>query len=56
LKHPGERLAEIAQLQQKARALETEVQQRRAAQRELVDFLENALEGLHKVGADACRR
>jgi PAS domain S-box-containing protein len=49
----------IAQLQQKARALEWEVQRRIAVERtlaerdrELSDFLENALEGLLKVGPD----
>jgi PAS domain S-box-containing protein len=54
-----ERLAEISQLQQKARALESEVRERRSVEgelarreRELTDFLENALEGLHRVGPD----
>ena len=49
----------IAQLQQKARVLEWEVQRRilvehalAARDRELSDFLENALEGLLKVGPD----
>jgi len=49
----------IAQLQQKARALEWEVQRRVFVEgalaerdRELNDFLENALEGLLKVGPD----
>jgi PAS domain S-box-containing protein len=49
----------IAQLQQKARALEWEVQRRIMVEsalaqrdRELSDFLENALEGLLKVGPD----
>ncbi|HEV2268107.1 MAG TPA: PAS domain S-box protein [Steroidobacteraceae bacterium] len=49
----------IAQLQQKARALEWEVQRRVLVEgalaerdRELNDFLENALEGLLKVGPD----
>jgi PAS domain S-box-containing protein len=56
---PSERLAEISQLQQKALSLESEVRERRATQRalarrerELADFLDNSLEGLHKVGPD----
>src|SRR6185312_3783834 len=56
---PEARLQLIAQLQQKARALEWEVQRRIMAERalaerdsELSDFLENALEGLLKVGPD----
>ena len=56
---PDERLAAISQLQQKARTLHNEVRERRATQRalarrerELSDFLESALEGLHKVGPD----
>jgi PAS domain S-box-containing protein len=59
LPDPHERLAAISQLQQRARALETEVRERRATQlalarreREMADFLENSLEGLHKVGRD----
>jgi PAS domain S-box-containing protein len=67
------RLREVARLQQRARALEHEVEQRkqlekelrealsqrkraeealRASQQDLVDFLENAVEGLHWVGPD----
>lgn len=56
---PQARLKLIAQLQQKARALEWEVQRRIMVERalaerdrELTDFLENALEGLLKVGPD----
>ncbi|HEV2851181.1 MAG TPA: ATP-binding protein [Thermoanaerobaculia bacterium] len=56
---PDELRRQIARLQQKAAALETEVVKRRQAEqalrqreRELTDFLENAVEGLHKVGAD----
>src|SRR5579883_2849221 len=56
---PEARLKLIAQLQQKARALEWEVQRRIMVERalaerdrELSDFLENALEGLLKVGPD----
>ncbi|HEY7889029.1 MAG TPA: PAS domain S-box protein [Steroidobacteraceae bacterium] len=56
---PQARLQLIAQLQQKARALEWEVQRRILVERalaerdrELTDFLENALEGLLKVGPD----
>lgn len=59
LTDPAERLAEICQLQHKARALEHEVLERRAIarelasrERELTDFLESALEGLHRVGPD----
>jgi PAS domain S-box-containing protein len=56
---PQAHLELIAQLQQKARALEWEVQRRTMVERalaqrdrELTDFLENALEGLLKVGPD----
>jgi PAS domain S-box-containing protein len=56
---PEARLRLIAQLQQKARSLEWEVQRRVMVERalaerdrELSDFLENALEGLLKVGPD----
>ncbi len=56
---PDELQRQIARLQQKAAALETEVARRRQVEqalrereRELSDFLENAVEGLHKVGAD----
>ncbi|HVI23260.1 MAG TPA: PAS domain-containing sensor histidine kinase, partial [Myxococcales bacterium] len=67
------RLAEVSRLQQRARALEHEIELRkelehglrvalddrrraeealRASQEDLVDFLENAAEGMHWVGAD----
>jgi len=67
------RLAEVSRLQQRARALEHEIERRkeleqelrralaerkkaeealRASQQELVDFFENAAEGLHWVGPD----
>jgi PAS domain S-box-containing protein len=56
---PDELQRQIARLQQKATALETEVARRRQVEQalrereqELSDFLENAVEGLHKVGAD----
>ena len=56
---PTERLRAIAQLQQKAKSLQMETDHRREAQRALVlreqelsDFLENAVEGIHRVGAD----
>jgi PAS domain-containing protein len=56
---PEARLKLIAQLQQKGRALEWEAQRRIMVERalaerdrELSDFLENALEGLLKVGPD----
>jgi PAS domain S-box-containing protein len=49
----------IASLEQKARALQFEVHQRRIAERnlhykeqEFADFIENAVDGLHQVGAD----
>jgi PAS domain S-box-containing protein len=42
----------IAILQQKAAALEAEVAERKSAELELRDFLENATEGIHKVGPD----
>ena len=49
----------IAALQQRAASLEAEIAKRKAAEqtlrereRELADFLENAVEGLHRVGAD----
>ncbi|MEP6757045.1 MAG: PAS domain S-box protein, partial [Chthonomonadales bacterium] len=52
-------LHEITLLQQKARALESEVAHRKEVEKvlsirekELSDFLENAIEGLHKVGCD----
>jgi PAS domain S-box-containing protein len=53
------RLRAITLLQQKAQSLEAEIAHRgevekalRSRERELADFFENALEGLHKVGAD----
>lgn len=53
---PGERLREIASLQQKALSLETEIEQRKRAQQELVQskaqlssFVESATLGLHWV-------
>ena len=55
----AERLRAISLLQQKARALDTEKAGRKEAekslhlrQKELSDFIENALEGLHQVGPD----
>jgi PAS domain S-box-containing protein/excisionase family DNA binding protein len=47
-----EQLREISALQQKAAALEAEITLRRQAEAELADFVENAIEGLHKVGPD----
>ncbi|HKD67293.1 MAG TPA: ATP-binding protein [Candidatus Binataceae bacterium] len=54
-----ERLNSIIHLQQQAKALEVESAGRKQAERalnlrerELTDFLENAAEGLHRVGAD----
>jgi PAS domain S-box-containing protein len=53
------RLREVALLQQRARALEAEIEHRKALESELRereaelrDFLENALEGIHWVGPD----
>jgi len=55
----AERLRAISLLQQKARVLDTEKAGRKEAekslhlrQKELSDFIENALEGLHQVGPD----
>lgn len=55
----GGREREIALLQQKARALEAEIARRKEVEqallkreRELADFFDNAVEGLHKVGRD----
>jgi PAS domain-containing protein len=49
----------VAQLQQKAHALEAEIARRKEVERtlrrreqELSDFVENAVEGLHQVGPD----
>jgi len=54
-----ERLRNISQLQQKARALETEKAERKSIQKslqlresELADILENAVEGVQQVGPD----
>ncbi|MCW3054070.1 MAG: sensor protein [Chthonomonadales bacterium] len=59
LDSPNDRLKEISLLQQRAGSLEAEIAQRKEAEqalvrseRDLKDFLENALEGLHKVGPD----
>ncbi len=59
LRDPQERLRAVAELQQKASSLESEIAQRHRTQRELhrreqelSDFLENAVEGIHRVGAD----
>jgi PAS domain S-box-containing protein len=56
---PEQLRLQVALLQQKASALEAEVAKRkkteqalRRRERELADFMENAVEGLHKVGAD----
>lgn len=71
--HPGEMRRQLEALEERARALEDEVAQRRqleealrealtqrrraedelrASREELMDFFENAIEGMHKVGAD----
>ena len=59
LANAEERLRAISVLQQKAKALETEMKERQQAERslhrhrkELADFVENAVEGLHQVGPD----
>jgi PAS domain S-box-containing protein len=56
---PDDLHRQVVLLQQKAAALEAEVAKRkqteqvlRRRERELADFLENAVEGLHQVGAD----
>ncbi|MEA2599598.1 MAG: hypothetical protein QOF89_590 [Acidobacteriota bacterium] len=56
---PDELRRQVSLLQQKAASLEAEVAKRtqaerslRRRERELADFLENAVEGLHQVGAD----
>jgi PAS domain S-box-containing protein len=55
----NERLRAITALQQRAQALEAEIEHRKEVEkalatreRELTDFFENASEGLHKVGPD----
>jgi PAS domain S-box-containing protein len=59
LSTPAERLSAISLLQHKASVLETEKKVRNEAektlhlrQKELADFIENAVEGLHQVGPD----
>lgn len=59
LDDPDERLRAITELQQKAQALETEIELRKRVEHslrlrevELADFLENALEGIQQIGAD----
>src|SRR5262249_20760656 len=59
LQHAEERLREVAQLQQKARALQTQIEERERAQRslqrfqlEFTDFFENAAMALHWLGPD----
>ncbi|HYG76441.1 MAG TPA: PAS domain S-box protein [Planctomycetota bacterium] len=49
---PVERLSMIARLQHDAQHMKAEAQRRAEAERELSDFLENALECIHKVGSD----
>jgi PAS domain S-box-containing protein len=46
------RTLEVVRLQRKAAALEAEVARLRRSERELADFVENAAEGLHRVGRD----
>ncbi len=43
---------EISALQQKAKALEIQILERKKVEQELSDFLENSLEGLHKVDSE----
>jgi len=59
LDDPNQRLRAITELQQKALALETEIELRTEVERslrlreaELADFLENAAEGIQQIGAD----
>ena len=47
-----ERLRIIAQLQQRAQALEVEIAERKQLDDTLIDFLENATEGLQRIGPD----
>ena len=49
---PRAREREIARLQQRAISLEREIERRKAAEEELRDFIDNAVEGLHWVGGD----
>ena len=42
----------LAELQQRSAALQREVESRMRAERELADFLDNAVVGLHRVGPD----
>jgi PAS domain S-box-containing protein len=46
------RTLEVVRLQRKAAELEAEVARLRRSERELADFVENAAEGLHRVGRD----
>jgi PAS domain S-box-containing protein len=48
----GKQLRFLAELQQRAGALQHEVQARQRAEQELSDFLENAVVGMHRVGPD----
>src|SRR6185436_13478224 len=57
--NPEARLTAITLLQQKAQSLSAEIEHRKEVERALVErerelseFLENALEGIHQVGAD----
>jgi PAS domain S-box-containing protein/excisionase family DNA binding protein len=59
LSRPEDRLAAITLLQQKAQSLSAEIEHRKEVEkalvqreRELSDFFENAMEGIHQVGAD----
>lgn len=47
-----DQLKAVTALQEKAQTLELEIASRKRIERELADFVENALEGLHKVGPD----
>ena len=49
---PDQQARTIAALQQKAAALEVESARRRHVESDLLDFLENAAVGIHKVGPD----
>ena len=52
LSTPDEQLRAVMLWQQRAQALEAEVARRKDAEHALVDFLENAPEAIHRVGAD----
>lgn len=48
----SDHLVQISFLKQRVSSLEADIARRSAVERDLTDFMENALEGLHKVGPD----